>query len=220
MNSTILYLIRHGTTIYNKKGIFQGSMDVPLGKQGLFQADCLAERMKNIPMDAVYSSPLKRAYKTAQKLADAHGGLPIYINEDLSELNCGLMEGNTSRKNAELFPEAVAEMHEHPESFRAPEGESTTELQERSVHAFRRIIADNPGRTVAVVSHGFVIWAYLSYIRGLPLKNMGKDVVANASVTCLKYKNADNMPEIIYLNDDSHIPTDNKFNVSQSFCAP
>ena len=71
MNSTILYLIRHGTTIYNKKGIFQGSMDVPLGKQGLFQADCLAERMKNIPMDAVYSSPLKRAYKTAQKLADA-----------------------------------------------------------------------------------------------------------------------------------------------------
>ena len=201
MNSTILYLIRHGTTIYNKKGIFQGSMDVPLGKQGLFQADCLAERMKNIPMDAVYSSPLKRAYKTAQKLADAHGGLPIYINEDLSELNCGLMEGNTSL-------------------FRAPEGESTTELQERSVHAFRRIIADNPGRTVAVVSHGFVIWAYLSYIRGLPLKNMGKDVVANASVTCLKYKNADNMPEIIYLNDDSHIPTDNKFNVSQSFCAP
>lgn len=141
--------------------------------------------------------------------------------KDLSDRNnCGLMEGNTSRENAELFPEAVAEMHEHPESFRAPEGESTTELQERSVHAFRRIVADNPGRTVAVVSHGFVIWAYLSYIRGLPLKNMGKDVVANASVTCLKYKNADNMPEIIYLNDDSHIPTDNKFNVSQSFCAP
>ena len=63
---TTVYFIRHGTTENNIAGRFQGRSDIPLGEKGRKQAACLGERFAHIPLDAVYTSPLRRAYQTAE----------------------------------------------------------------------------------------------------------------------------------------------------------
>lgn len=63
-----LYLIRHGETIWNEKGLWQGIADVPLNEKGKDQAKKLAERLKRV--DAIYSSPLKRCLETAREIAE------------------------------------------------------------------------------------------------------------------------------------------------------
>ena len=68
-----LYLIRHGETDSNKSYRFQGQTDIELNAKGRQQAEMLAEHFKNIPLDAVYCSSLKRARQTAEPLAKTHG---------------------------------------------------------------------------------------------------------------------------------------------------
>lgn len=215
--STIIYLIRHGTTDYNKKAIFQGSMDIPLDELGLAQAEYLAKRLEVVPLDGIYSSPLKRAFQTAQTISRYHGDMSIAIEEELREMNGGLLEGNTSKSNSASYPEAINNMRSCPSKFQAPGGESMRNVYSRSIKAFHRIVAANPGKRLAVVSHGFVIQAYMCYSMGMPFEDMCKDVVSNASLTCLKYKDSESLPEIVFFNDDDHIPEDAKFVVSKDF---
>ena len=61
-----LYLVRHGETDWNKSKKIQGQVDIPLAPKGIEQAEMTSEGMKDIPFDHIFSSPLKRAYKTAQ----------------------------------------------------------------------------------------------------------------------------------------------------------
>lgn len=85
---TRFYLIRHGETEWNSKGIYQGLTDIPLSEEGEKQALCLGKRFENpsIKLDAVYSSPLQRAIKTAESMANAKG-LSVVAYEHFKEIN-------------------------------------------------------------------------------------------------------------------------------------
>ena len=84
-----LYFVRHGETDMNARNMFYGWYDADINEKGISQAEELREAFKDIPIDAIYSSNLKRAYHTAEIIAD---GRPIETTSDIRELYYGKWE--------------------------------------------------------------------------------------------------------------------------------
>ena len=89
-----LILIRHGRTDWNVQGRVQGRTDIPLDETGLRQAAAVARRLSGIRLNAIYTSPLRRAHDTAKAVAAFHD-CDIYVSEKLTEINFGAWEGKT-----------------------------------------------------------------------------------------------------------------------------
>ena len=90
----IVYLMRHGQTDWNKEYRLQGATDIPLNEEGRRQAKEAAEKMRDIPFECVYSSPLIRAKETAQIISAFHD-IPTVVDDRLKEMSFGIYEGTT-----------------------------------------------------------------------------------------------------------------------------
>jgi broad specificity phosphatase PhoE len=176
MTTTIL-LARHGETDWNRDGRCQGWDDVPLNEAGREQARELAQRLADVPFDAVYSSDLTRARETAEIVAAPHG-VPVAVDPDLREMDFGSWSGLTADEAAERFP--GVERHD---------GETRDRHLERVVAAAERIAHGNPGRRILIVSHG----GSLRALRG----HLGGDAVTsieNCGVYELRFRNGSFAP--------------------------
>ncbi len=213
--STFIYLIRHGMTGDNLNGVLQGSRDVPLGEAGIEQAKCLRTRFQSVKLDALYASPLLRAYETAKILGGPHGLTPV-ADQGLAEANCGLMEGNSSELNSRLYPEQMYYLKCRPAAFCPPEGESGRQVYDRVVAAMGRIVSENRGKDIAVVSHGFAIELYLGYARHIPFDLIENYIVENCAVSTLIY-DAANQAKLLRVNDASHLPDSLRFHTEEKF---
>lgn len=202
---TTVYFIRHGTTENNIGGRFQGKSDIPLGEVGKKQAACLGERFASILLDAVYTSPLKRAYQTAEGVCAKLDLQPI-LCDDLREIDGGLLEGRTNEENNRDYPEAMYAFRNNPPDFCPPEGESARQVHERVTAAIRQIVQDNPGKSIAIVSHGYALLCSVGCL-GIPFEQLKTGILANASVSCVQF-DTDGSFEIIFYNDQSHLPED------------
>jgi broad specificity phosphatase PhoE len=158
--TTRLILIRHGQTRHNVEGRMAGWTDSPLTDLGRSQAERLARHVADrYRLDRIYASPLQRARLTAEAVGRRAHLRPI-LRDDLKEINFGKLESLTKEEIGEQFP-GMVERRDEP-VFEYPEGESAEHFTARVRDAFRSIIAENEGRTVAVVSHGGVLGAYVS----------------------------------------------------------
>lgn len=201
---TRVYFVRHGTTENNIGGRFQGKSDIPLGENGWKQAECLGERFKEISLDAVYSSPLKRAYQTAEGVC-RHLTLRPIPCDGLREIDGGLLEGRTNEENIRDYPQVMDMFRNDPAHFCPPEGESAAQVHERVMKALDHIIAENRGKTVAVVSHGYALLCSVGSLE-IPFEELKKaEILTNASVSCVDFF-ADGSHEIVFYNDQSHLP--------------
>src|SRR5690625_705134 len=108
---TKIYLVRHGETDWNIKGIIQGQTNIPLNKTGEIQARECGEYFKNKPVDAIISSPLMRAKKTTQ-LINQTLNLPIIYDDRLKERYFGIAVGNSIIEMINIFPVQVYTSHE------------------------------------------------------------------------------------------------------------
>ena len=205
---TTVYFIRHGTTESNIGGRFQGKSDIPLGETGLKQAACLGERFASVPLDAVYTSPLKRARQTAEGVCARLPLQPI-LCEDLREIDGGVLEGRTNEDNIRDYPETMEAFRHNPSAFAPLQGESARQVHDRVMAAVRQIVQDNPGKRIAIVSHGFALLCSVGCL-GIPFEQLRPNILANASVTCGTFE-ADGSPEILFANDQSHLPEDCRF---------
>ena len=212
---TTVYLIRHGTTDNNLNGLFQGSRDIPLGELGILQSQQLAERFKNIPLQAIYTSPLIRAQQTAQILCKNHPHMSPILGNSLRELNGGLLEGHSGEENTSRFPQQMKYLDNQPTLFSAPGGESTRQVYNRMIHAMRGIVDQCPNQQIAVVSHGFTIQTYIGYVKQVPFDQLERYIVGNTSVTCLQYDQ--NKISLIYMSDMQHLPSNLQFYVADNF---
>ena len=88
MNSTKIYLVRHGQTVWNVKKRMQGHQDSPLTKLGILQANWAKEALDDIKIDIIYSSPSNRAYKTAE-IIKGNRKIPLVAKNNLREINLG-----------------------------------------------------------------------------------------------------------------------------------
>lgn len=174
---TLLYLIRHARSTWNAQGRWQGQADPPLDDIGLKQAKALAQHLRSERLLAVYSSPLHRARQTAEAVAAEHG-LQVNLDDRLKERNVGQWSGLTEAQVREQFPEQFA-----PGWWLTgpPGGESQVELNARTMAVFAEVVAAHPEGSVAVVSHGGSLNAYVLTALGVPLGHHVSFRFANAS---------------------------------------
>ena len=141
---TTIYLIRHGETEGSEAKRYKGSIDVPLSENGQRQIEQVAKFL-NRPyksyngLNAVYTSPLSRALKSAEIIAEPHGLKPIVI-EDLRERNFGNWEGMSFTEIKELHPEEFEAWANNPLKYSPMGGESTIEVRARAISALNKII--------------------------------------------------------------------------------
>ena len=149
---TTTILLRHGDTRLSPEHRFSGQRDLPLSPSGTRQAKAAACRLAaDAPIDAVVSSPLRRAVDTAA-IAAAELGLTAVIDDDLRETDFGDWDGFTLAEIQQRWPAAVALWRSDPEQP-PPGGESFADTSHRVNRACDRLLRDHGGQTVLVVSH-------------------------------------------------------------------
>ena len=198
---TRLYLIRHGDTVYNREGRYQGRMDVELSTLGKEQAQALGRRLADTPFTAIYASDLKRAQETAAIIAAYHN-LPVRVEPDLRERDFGAWEGFTFAEIEERYPEEAKNWLQDPLRTEIPGAEGFGNLQRRVTKAIERIQASHPEEEVAIVSHGGCILAFLAHVLELGDDAMLRIRVDNASLNVVDYYGQ--TPVLSLLNDTCH----------------
>jgi probable phosphoglycerate mutase len=151
--SVPFWYLRHGETDWNRQGLSQGNVDIPLNELGLAQAKEAAQRLRNRGITSIVASPLSRARVTAEIVGEVLG-VAVTIEPDLREVSWGVREGEPL---ADWFHDWIA-------GHAAPEGaESFSELRRRAVAGLNRAMSQPPA--VLVVAHGGVFRAIRSVMK-------------------------------------------------------
>lgn len=202
---TYIYLIRHCEAMGNQKRLFQGSTDCDISDTGAKQLEYLAERFKNIKLDAVFSSPLIRTQKTAHAIAD-YKGLPVILRENLIELHGGIVEGKPFQEAFSSIEGLADAWNNHPQDFAPQGGEPMRNAYERIYTEILNLAQQNRNKTIAVATHGGVSRCLMCRILYNDINRL-KDVpwCENTAVTLLKIDD-DNKIGVEFFNDYSHVP--------------
>ena len=150
---TTVYLVRHGATEWNINKRAQGMADIPLTQKGKEEAQLAREQLGNVPVDAVYSSDLSRAYETARTIAASHG-LEVQADPAFREIDQGEWTGLPVAEIRERWPDLWGPARHY--STR-PGGESPMQVRQRALAGLRRVIEAHPDGEVVIVSHGGTI---------------------------------------------------------------
>ena len=153
---TRIIAIRHGETTWNVDTRIQGHLDIPLSANGRWQAERLAEALRDEPLKAIYASDLTRAWETAQYLGQAQG-LQVTKEIGLRERGFGDFEGKTFAEIEVLLPEQSLRWRKRDPEFSPSGGESLVALRARVMEAAERLAAQHPGEQIALVGHGGVM---------------------------------------------------------------
>jgi len=195
--STRLLLLRHGEVEERYHRIFGGRIDMELSRRGHEQARVLAECLKSERVEALFSSPMKRAQQTMAPLAAALGHEPITL-PDLREVDFGAWTGLAWEEVSERFQVRAFDWLAQIERDAIPGAESGARLRARIEPCLRDIFRASSGRTAAVVCHGGVIRVILSLLLDLPLPKMAGFEIDYASLTVLKCR--PRKTEVLLLN--------------------
>lgn len=200
---TTLLLIRHGQTPWNALGRIQGCNDIELEKEGELQAQLLSERL-NGRFSAIYTSPLKRAYKTAEILA-APTHLTIEVDDALCEINFGLWEGLTFKEVADQYPNELTLWHHDEKEGPLCGGDgSLKNVSLRAKACILNMINAHPNETIVAVSHGGLIKAALLGLFNLQMTMYHHMAMGNTSLTTIRFTD-ELKPILLGLNDTSHL---------------
>ncbi|AHI20417.1 MAG: MSMEG_4193 family putative phosphomutase [Corynebacterium casei] len=182
--STIVLLIRHGQTPTTGQILPGRTPGLHLSERGQEQARDVASRLEGLALDAVYSSPMERAQETAAPTV-AGQGLQLLADANLIECDFGQWTGEKLTELNKL-PE-WKQVQSSPSTFRFPEGESFTEMQDRMVSAVKDIAQRHPGQVVAAFSHADTIKAAVAYFVGTPLDSFQKIHIDTASISAVEF---------------------------------
>lgn len=183
MNTTHIYLIRHGESEGNKSNLFLGHTDLDITEKGHAQAEMTAEFLKDIKVDAIYSSDLKRAYNTGLHTAKQKG-MDIVKDENLREIFAGEWENRLFEDIVVEYEEDFKVWKENIGRARCTGGESVEELLERFVSEVKKIAKENEGKTVFIFTHATPIRVLRAALDGLSLDEIQSvPWASNASVT-------------------------------------
>ncbi len=204
---TKLLLVRHGRSLWNVEGRIQGQVDIPLDAVGLEQAERVAQRLQSQPIDAIYSSPLRRAWVTAEVLA-AKIKLPIACDERLMEYDFGVVSGLTWDGVVANHPEFAKRWADDAWAVPIEGSEGRSSFAARVKAVMDDIIARHPNRQVAVVAHGGTFTVYLAKMLGLDLQRRHPFHFGNTSVSLVEVD--DGLFHIHFLNDRCHLNGDSE----------
>jgi probable phosphoglycerate mutase len=187
---TSFLVVRHGETVENASGRWQGQLDGTLTARGVAQAEALGRRLATWPIDALYTSDLGRARHTAELIA-AHTGHALRQDARLRERHYGIFQSLSAAEIAASYPEDWARHRSHDPDYVMPGGESLRQLHERSVAWFEEMKARHAGATVLVVTHGGVLASLLRQVLDLPLARSRRFTVRHTALNVFVYQDDD-----------------------------
>jgi len=184
-----LYIIRHGRTVWNKEGLIQGTSDVDLLPEGIEMARQTGEGLKDVKFDAIYSSPLKRAYDTAVMIKGERD-MEVIVDVRLTEMGFGVCEG-MKYVSSEEGGGLLEGFWESPDTYIAPEGgDSFYQVCERAADFLKYIEETHEDHErIMIVAHAAMNQAMFSYLENLEVKDFwkhGKQL--NCAVTVAELK--------------------------------
>jgi probable phosphoglycerate mutase len=159
--------MRHGETVWNLEGRYQGHLDSPLTERGLVQAQALAERLARSPCVALYSSDLGRAAQTARLVAGKTGH-PIVFDSRLRERALGVFEGLTRTQVQDRFPGEYHRLKAADLDYVVPQGESARQRLDAVVACVEELALRHAGQRVVLVTHGGVLSALFRHVLRIP----------------------------------------------------
>lgn len=197
-----LILLRHGRSSANSAGVLAGrSPGVALDEHGRAQAGALVERLAQLPLAAVVSSPLQRCRETVARLAEARG-LEVVLDDGFLEVDYGQWTGRELRT---LGKEPLWKVvQSHPSAAVFPGGEGLAALQARAVAAVREwdaklVTEHGPQVLWLVCTHGDVVKAVLADALGMHLDGFQRIVVEPGSISAVSY--TETRPFVQRVND-------------------
>jgi broad specificity phosphatase PhoE len=196
-----LILARHGQTMWNVEKVFRGRADVSLDEVGTKQAELLGKYLSNWELEAIYSSPVKRALDTANIIV-SYQKVTVRIAEGLTDFDFGEWQSLSEQEVSRLYPDLLNEWHNHPNKVRMPRGESLEDVRKRAIEVVNEVLSKYQG-TIALVSHRVVLKVLICYLLGLDnshFRNISQDV---AGITIFHY--ADGRFILTRHNDTSHL---------------
>ena len=201
---TEIYIVRHAEAEGNIYRRAHGHYDGYITQNGYRQIEALRHRFSNIPVDVVYMSDLFRTRATAEAIYGGRG-IPHIATPALREINLGEWEDLTWGELPRRYPEQYDAWTFHPHDFRVPGSETHEQVYRRFKAELDRIVRENPGRTVAIVSHGAAIRDLLC---GLQFGDFTRlcDIgwCDNTAVAKLEADERLNY-RVVYQNDNSHL---------------
>jgi probable phosphoglycerate mutase len=178
---TTFLIVRHGETDWNVAGRLQGWRDSPLTANGRAQADAVAGRLGQEPIDALVASDLGRTQATAAPIAVALG-LAVAPDAGLRERCYGILEGMTWAEIEHAHAAAYGRLIARDQDYQVPEGESGIQFRNRVFDAFERLAAEHGEKRVAVVTHGGVLGIVYRRAHYIPLEMPRTFSVPNAAL--------------------------------------
>ncbi len=160
---TIVGLLRHGPTAWNRDKRIQGVRDVPLDTDSFDPGPWLTLLDAHGPWDRVVTSPLSRARETARLLFP---DLPPRTDAGLAEQDWGQWTGRTIRELRTIFPGAVEDQEARGWDFAPPGGESRRSVLTRALRAIETSCSDKDGGRILLITHFGVIMALLNHLHG------------------------------------------------------
>jgi probable phosphoglycerate mutase len=190
-------LVRHGQSTYNLKKLIQGQIDIStLTDLGLSQAQQVGETLKAIAFDALYASPLKRAFQTAQTLREviaAHRAVPpVTPHDHLKEINLPLWEGFSFEQAEREYPQEFRQWFEDPANFAMalPDGSRffpVRSLYDRAATFWREILPQHPDQTLLIVAHSAINRALIATALGLGPERHENLHQANCAISVINF---------------------------------
>lgn len=195
-----IILVRHGETDWNKINKLQGGgSDIELNSTGISQAELTAHRLKDEKIDVIYSSPMKRALKTAEIIAKEHD-MKIIIDKDLHERYYGDLEGTQHGKLSENMIKAFVNNEYEQRGI-----ETVDKFHKRVSNFWKKAFEKHFGKTIVVVSHSSTSKMLLSVIQEIDFEEIRSTVIKkNASISIIEF---DENKKIKYrlIGDHSHL---------------
>lgn len=183
---TEIILARHGETEWNKTEVFRGQIDVALNATGIRQAELLGEYLSQKKIEVIYSSPLKRALKTAESIA-SHHRLEVEIAQGLIDLDFGKWQGLTVQEVREKYKELYTEWIRVPHQVKIPMGGSLNDIRTRAMGLMGEVTAKYKG-TAIMVSHRVVNKVLICALLGLDNSHFWQIRQDNCGITTFTYE--------------------------------
>jgi broad specificity phosphatase PhoE len=199
---TSIYLVRHGQTAWNREEIFRGRMDIPLDETGLKQAGLVGEYFRRIDIHGIYSSPLARAWQTAQKIAQFHH-LEVKTLEGMIDMSFGNWEGQPHQEVRKNDREIYRQWRNEPHRAKPPGGESLDEVRFRSMAALEEVIRLHPGKNLILVSHRVINKVLICGILGIDNSHFWQIAQDTAALNVIHFEDGHYILSL--LNETCHL---------------
>ena len=182
-----LIMIRHPKTQANERKLVYGRTDALYSEEGEATIPGIVEKLHDVKIDRIYSSPLTRTRLLAEAIAADHGPAApdIVMDDRILEMDFGLFENMTIPELEEKYPEEFSEYRKNFNDCVVPGGESFRQLSERTVDFLKDIYQryeDGEEETIVVVSHSMVIHAAIGYLMDIDLDDVWRVKVEPGSM--------------------------------------